>query len=565
VLTRLEMADSSPGGEIAPLLAAVRASTTLTWLDLSAAGLSDESVVPLGAAGALELNLEGLVLARNRIGPKGAVALAAMLAVCRKLRVLDLADNKLGGVGASLVATALRAHAALTSLKLDSNGIGAAGMAALADLYPPVAAAVKSVLKAGEVANASVPEQVLQHQQRFQRPLQAVSLSNNGLEWQAGADIATLIARAPSLARLDLSVNILRDQGVMAIAGSLASEACQIRTLNISNNWLSDTAAVTLASALERNRTLKHIDISSNRQVAGVGCDALSAALDSNTVVEHIVIEFTSVPYRSHERLAAKLRRNRQFAKRGFSARIATSLQGLEGDKTWLCEVSDKVDVARQGFQEKQRQLENATAELSAAEASATADKEDIERLMEERTELVHQVVASCASLSAELHRVKQDKELSYRTLLQRLHREKESCRGAQRRVADAERRLDEFLIDAREEVAKLESGITVETVEKMGLQSSVRKLRSQIDTLRQRRQASVANAQQINVAAESPKRSSQSSPPLSPAPPRPTMTFLSRVAAASRPQSGAVTASSPKTLSNRDRPGSSVPKVEIR
>mmetsp|Transcript_11576 Transcript_11576/g.24691 ORF Transcript_11576/g.24691 Transcript_11576/m.24691 type:complete len:567 (-) Transcript_11576:286-1986(-) len=124
-------------------------------------------------------------------------------------------------------------------------------------------------------------------------------------------ELANVLQRSPScLTQLDLSNNIISDEGIVALSVALAendwlkelhlsantaitiigwralftylqSRYCLLQALSLDQVALDDTMAISFAKSLSRNHSLKRLDLSENPKVSSVGWRAISAVLQN--------------------------------------------------------------------------------------------------------------------------------------------------------------------------------------------------------------------------------------------------------------------------------------------
>jgi len=106
------------------LAAALKASSSLTSLEIGYNEIGPEGGVAIAEALKVNCSLTSLYLATNQLGPEGGVAVAKALRVNNSLTNLDLRNIGLGNRGATAIAEALKVNVSLTSINLRANDIG---------------------------------------------------------------------------------------------------------------------------------------------------------------------------------------------------------------------------------------------------------------------------------------------------------------------------------------------------------------------------------------------------------------------------------------------------------
>lgn len=297
--------------------------------------------------------------------------------------------------------------------------------------------------------------------------------------------MATFITRAPALARLDVSSNCLGDEGIVSLARALAGEGCSVRTLDVSNNQLSDKACFGISAALDTNRSLQRLNLSHNRLVGNSGCDSIAAALDRNTALGHVTLEFTSVGYRSHENLAAKLKQNRELQRSRVTERAAGKVQTLTEGTEWMTDVARRAEVARAGHLAMTEKLAEIHRDLQLVQVSTVQEKKDFEAVVVERTAQMGEVMRATANIEKMVAQVRSERDAACEELLHRLQREKEAWKAVSKRAAEAEKLLAEWLMGSRVEMSKVEASLAVQVEARESATAKVSELREAVGKLR--------------------------------------------------------------------------------
>ena len=182
----------------------------------------------------MDINISKITidLCRNEIHEGGALHVARMLS---SVRHLYLSGNPIGDAGASLISEAARGSTTLKTLILNDCSIASRGV------------------------------------EDFSR---ALRVYNSSLE------------------KLDITLNILRDQGISNVAEALKQNE-QLKELWMGGCGLTDKGAASLASALTINNSLKMLHIGGNRGVlTEYGLASIAHSLANKSVFVKLAISY---------------------------------------------------------------------------------------------------------------------------------------------------------------------------------------------------------------------------------------------------------------------------------
>lgn len=239
-LTSLRLTDCDMRDEGAIALAAVLPRTRLTTLVLDECRVRRAGVQALAMA-LCQSQLTRLDLPSNYLHTDVLLAFAEVPAAT-ELRELNLASNALGGAGAALQALLMcPALGKLHELNLGDNPLGASDVAALCGAAPRlrqlrVLDLAGSMLRDEGVA-ALLDALSLAHAETAMRSL---GLSECGIEAAGVADIARRALEGTRLVLLDLSANVVGDEGAAALARALPLS--RLLALDVSSNGSVGTA-----------------------------------------------------------------------------------------------------------------------------------------------------------------------------------------------------------------------------------------------------------------------------------------------------------------------------------
>ena len=170
-------------------------------------------------------------------------------------------------------------------------------------------------------------------------------LGNDGLELLAEG-LASNASLTDGL--LNLSGNAISDQGLQALASSLALNS-ELRTLHLTDNSIGDAGVEALTDSLAHNTSLRELSLSGNASITEIGMTAMSRVLTTHTsCLEDLRFEGIGIGIGGLRALAHALSQNKSLKKLcvgDVGDEGACALAGALGRNTSL--KSLKFDVER--------------------------------------------------------------------------------------------------------------------------------------------------------------------------------------------------------------------------
>ncbi|KAM9772479.1 NACHT, LRR and PYD domains-containing protein 12-like isoform 2-T2 [Syngnathus typhle] len=283
-LRALGLGDNDLGDDGLEALAAglAKPQCTLQVLTLWSCKLSKKSCEALASVLSSPGSLRKLDLTWNDLCDDGLEALAAGLANPQcALQVLDLWDCELSKKSCEALASVLSSPGSLRELDLGHNDLGDDGLEALA-------------------AGLAKP----------QCALQVLGLDHCKLSKKSCEALASVLRSPCSLRELDLSANDLGDDGMEALAAGLAKPQCTLQVLGLKKCKLSKKSCEALASVLSSPCSLRELDLSGNI-LRDDGLEALAAELAKpQCALQVLGLKKCNLSQKSCEALAKALRSN---------------------------------------------------------------------------------------------------------------------------------------------------------------------------------------------------------------------------------------------------------------
>ncbi|KAM7485570.1 hypothetical protein LguiA_001579 [Lonicera macranthoides] len=179
--------------------------------------------------------LEDFRCSSTRVDNEGGIALAKALRICAHLKKLDLRDNMFGVEAGVLLAKSLARHANLTEIYLSYLNLEDEG-----------AIAIANVLK------ESAPS------------LQVLEMAGNEITVEAAPSLAACIVSKPSLTKLVLAENELKDDGAVQISKALEEGHDELKEVDMSANQLRRVGARVLAQAVVHKPAFTLLNLNGN-------------------------------------------------------------------------------------------------------------------------------------------------------------------------------------------------------------------------------------------------------------------------------------------------------------
>jgi Ran GTPase-activating protein (RanGAP) involved in mRNA processing and transport len=262
IIGELDLANNLVGNEGAEVLAAnLRDNgSKLQRINIAHNSIGSEGASALAVALALNTTLRCLNLSGNRVAQEGAEALAVMVSKNRFLVHLDLSSNGVQGAVVSM-GRSLAQNEALQRLDLGRDHLTAAGFQAVAQSL-----ASNTALRVLDLSGVGLGRS---KERDHVEPLAAILhsrflthliLSHNDLRDHGATAVAKSLATNRSLRFLDISGNLVREEGVRCLCNAISKHPRLVVWKLGALNELGAQLAV--ASLLQQNTTLQCLDLS---------------------------------------------------------------------------------------------------------------------------------------------------------------------------------------------------------------------------------------------------------------------------------------------------------------
>ncbi|GAA0183702.1 GTPase-activating protein [Lithospermum erythrorhizon] len=206
----------------------------LKSLNLSDNALGEKGVRAFGKLLKSQSSLEELFLMNNGISEEAAKAVAELVPSTDKLRVLHFHNNMTGDEGAMAIAEIVRRAPLLENFRCSSTRVGSEGGIALSEAL-------------GTFSN-----------------LRKLDLHDNMFGIEVGVSLSQALTKHQNLSELYLSYLNLEDEGAIAIANALKDSAPSLEILEMAGNDITSEAASALASCIGVMPSLTKLNLSEN-------------------------------------------------------------------------------------------------------------------------------------------------------------------------------------------------------------------------------------------------------------------------------------------------------------
>lgn len=307
--------------------------------------------------------------------------------------------------------------------------------------------------------------------------LRELRLSRNRITAKGMHDFAAGLQHNHTLTMLDLSGNKIGDDGLIALCEPLMLRSCAVSKLILEAAFIGDAGASALARVLLDSPTLVHIDIRNNL-IMDAAAEQLASAMEDNFTVLHLDVGLNDFNYRYFEAIERRIAANRKRRKEGFIGRLEDQMVAISGDVEELRRVQAELEDANAERARVEAVMEDTLRALEVAEEEARVDLRSWhDRLMDSTLELNR-----CELQKAELEKAgvaaKADKDHRYRSLIARLHHERELRSRLEHRVLLAKRDAADMLARHDRERIELEAARNMALADRENANKDVQELR---------------------------------------------------------------------------------------
>ncbi|KAG5408703.1 hypothetical protein IGI04_005022 [Brassica rapa subsp. trilocularis] len=143
----------------------------------------------------------------------------------------------------------------LSSLNLSDNALGEKGVRAFGTLLKSLSSLEELYLMNDAVADAL---------KESASPVEVLEMAGNDITSEAASAIAACVAANQDLNKLNLSENLLRDEGCIQIEKSVEEDHSKLQYIDLSNNYIRRDGAVALAGVVMKKEAFKLLNVDGN-------------------------------------------------------------------------------------------------------------------------------------------------------------------------------------------------------------------------------------------------------------------------------------------------------------
>ena len=282
-LQKLWLANNDLRSCASTILQSLSKITTLTELDLSGNGMSEEVTDFLASAISSNSSLEYLGLSDNRLTISGIVTIAKSLSNISTLKHLSAKSNLISEEAADSIASVIKSNTGIEELYLGNNKLGAGALKIIRALKEVSSLKVLDLNNnntSGIIADDLAA--VIDH-----NSLQILWLANNDLR-SCASTILQSLSKITTLLRLNLSDNNMSEEVADFLAFAIASNS-SLEDLILRDNRLTTSGIVTIAKSLSIVSTLKYLSVTSNL-ISEEAADSIASVIKSNTGIEELYL-----------------------------------------------------------------------------------------------------------------------------------------------------------------------------------------------------------------------------------------------------------------------------------
>ena len=296
-LTEVDLSDFIAGRpetealDVMSIFSSALEGCVLKYLNLSNNALGEKGVRAFGALLKSQSNLEELYLMNDGISEEAARAVCELIPSTEKLKILQFHNNMTGDEGAVAIAEMVKRSPALEDFRCSSTRVDSEGGVALAEALGTCTHLKKLDLRdnmfgveAGVALSKALcafkdlteiylsylnledegAKSIVNALKESTPSLEVLEMAGNDITVEAAPTLATCIAEKPSLAKLNLAENELKDEGAILIGKVLEEGHNQLTEVDLSTNSIRRAGARFLAQTLARKPGFKLLNINGN-------------------------------------------------------------------------------------------------------------------------------------------------------------------------------------------------------------------------------------------------------------------------------------------------------------
>ena len=228
------------------------ANTSIAYLNLAGCGISVTKDDRSALFHMLQKNtsLKSLLLEGNPITAIGVSCISQGMKCNTGLEILSLQCD----VNIPEVAEFVKVNSYLVSLNLSGSSLGKCFVHVVESLQS------NSTLRHLRAIDCNISSSSLQPLASLQSPLESLDLSKNMIGDEGAEYIAQFLANSHCIHQLKLALCVINDRGLQCLASALELNT-SLEILDLSHNRFTDTGVLSLGQSLKKNKSLKTIMI----------------------------------------------------------------------------------------------------------------------------------------------------------------------------------------------------------------------------------------------------------------------------------------------------------------
>ncbi len=286
--------------------------------------------------------LQSLVLKNNKLGSLGASHVAVMLRQQTALRHVDLSHTDMGRAGLVLLTHAIGSSTTIESVVLDHNHFALRNDTGAQSAHTETSAAVLAQIRRRNLTNVNIAPAMAKNNSLVSLSMKGVSLGD-----AMTSELARVLSKITTLQTLCLSTNRIENEGANQIATCLlAAPGSSLNSLDLSLNHIGDEGGIALANAIATNASLGSLDLSDN-VIGANAAEVLLRALLQNQTLVRCGLDGNKVPYQQFTRLKARAHTNFLSRDAILQERQLTELRKLCIDEARMDQVEADLVAAK--------------------------------------------------------------------------------------------------------------------------------------------------------------------------------------------------------------------------
>jgi predicted nucleic acid-binding Zn-ribbon protein len=299
----------------------------------------------------------------------------------------------------------------------------------------------------------------------------------NAINGRGALAIAELLTVTTTLTKLDLKQNLFDDSAGLSIAKSIGVNL-HLRHLvpqkfyflvtpkDLSSNKLGNEAAVTFGESFQTNATLLKL-ILTNNEIRDYGAEALAKGLRENPVVIFVDLSLNDFDYRYAAMIQERCKFNQKNEYSTKATKYKKTIVDLVVSSESLHKLQDEISVENLKLKDANENLEGAQKVIEDTENDKETHIRILNNAISEQQKMIKDLSKDLALVNSEASKIRSDREQSYRSLLNRYHREKDVTLKLERKLRNVRNDYENTKIKCARDLRILEKNLQVANFDK--------------------------------------------------------------------------------------------------